>query len=164
MKARAARVVIGAIALLLVGTQSVAAGTPTIQHSKNVEVTGFVYGSCGSFDLLFDGTVNLLDVVYVDANGTPIREDFQAHFQGILYNSVSGKSLPDSGSLNFETDLLTGVTRTSGVARHDTAPHFGLILLDAGRIVTDAVGNTVFASASLVTPEEFAAACNYFGS
>jgi hypothetical protein len=152
------------VALLpLAGTA--AAATPTINRTWNAPIVGFYYVTCPQgFDLLFDGEADLRDVVYIDAAGTQTREAFSAHWKGILYNSLTGKSIDDSGSLIQTTDLATGVTSFSAVFRHDTVPHLGLVLLDSGHGIFDSLGNPLFLSASAASPADILAACDYFAS
>lgn len=147
--------------MLLVFGQQASAAVPNIVREYSVPVSFQAY-DCGAFQIIGSWTVNIRDVTYFDAGGTPIRDDFQAHFAGTLANSVTGKAIDDSGSLHNVTDLTTGTLQGTGVTRHDTAAHLGLLLSDAGNYYFDADGNLVAMDGNPHT--DTTAICAYLGS
>jgi hypothetical protein len=148
-------------AMLLVFGQQASAAVPDIVREYSTPVS-FQVADCGAFQIIGSWMVNIRDVTYFDAAGTPVRDDFQAHFKGTLANSLTGKSIDDSGALHNVTDLVTGAVLSTGVTRHDTAPHLGLLLSDAGNLRFDANGNVVFNAGNPHT--NTTAICAYLGS
>jgi hypothetical protein len=155
------RATVVAAALLLAFGQQASAAVPNIVREYSVPVIGQI-ADCRAFQITGSWTVNIRDVTYFDASGTPVRDDFQAHFKGTIANSLTGKSIDDSGALHNVTDLTTGTLQGTGVTRHDTAPHIGLLLSDAGNYYFDADGNLISMDGNPHT--DTTAICAYLGS
>jgi hypothetical protein len=60
-----------------------------------------------------------------------------------LTNSVTGEAVDFPGVLNL-TFLLNGTTRVTGTPIHVTVPGEGNFVFDAGILITDQDGNTIF--------------------
>jgi hypothetical protein len=148
-------------ATLLVFGQQASAAVPDIVREYSTPVS-FQVADCGAFQIIGSWIANIRDATYFDATGTPIRDDFQAHFKGTLSDSVTGTSIDDSGALHNVTDLLTGTVLSTGVTRHDTAPHLGLLLSDAGNFGFDGDGNVVFSAGNAHT--DTTATCAYLST
>ena len=93
-------------AMLLVFGQEASAAVPNIVREYSTPVS-FQVADCGAFQIIGSWTVNIRDVTYFDASGTPVRDDFQAHFKGTLANSMTGKYIDDSGALRTTSPILS---------------------------------------------------------
>jgi len=150
----------GLIVSMLVAAGPAAAATPTIEEVHHP--ASFAVADCGTFQIVGSWDFAVRIATYFDATGAAIRQEVNVHRQGTIANSVTGKSLDDSGAYAFIVDLTTGTSISPGGAIHDTAPQVGLVWLDAGLIRLDAAGNVTWAAPHANTSD--AAACAYFAS
>ena len=103
---------------LAVPTLAFAAG-PTVEKSTiQFSDPELVFGSCDGFDMLSpEVLIERTIITWYDANGEPVREQRQAHFEFTLVNSATGKEAQYIGhfarqaDLVAETDALTGAFR-----------------------------------------------------
>ncbi len=95
---------------------------------------------------------------FYDADGAPIRQTIHADLAGsYTQNATTGYALPIIGTRYIETDLLTGVVRSTGTNAHILAPGTGTIQLGAGQILTD--GGEVLLAAGRLDPGGSPALC-----
>lgn len=73
---------------------------------------------------------------FYDANGNLVREVRYISFVGSATNDVTGESLPVNGVRIITLNFVAGTFTETGVLRHVTVPGSGLVLQEAGRIVT----------------------------
>ena len=160
IRARRSGVISASVALAMLALAGpVAAATPTIEffhHPASFEVA-----DCGSFQIVGSWIFDVRIATYFDTSGSPVRQELNIRRAGTIDNSVTGKSLNDSGTFMFEVDLATGTITSPGVAAHDTAPHVGIVWLGAGLVRVDSGGNVTFSTPSNT---DSAAACAYFAS
>ena len=103
---------------LAVPTLAFAAG-PTVEKSTiQFSDPELVFGSCDGFDMLSpEVLIERTIITWYDANGEPVREQRQAHFEFTLVNSATGQEAQYIGhfarqaDLVAETDALTGAFR-----------------------------------------------------
>jgi hypothetical protein len=97
---------------------ALAAG-PTVEKSTiQFSDPELVFGSCDGFDLLSpEVLIERTIITWYDANGEPVREQRQAHFEFTLVNSVSGTvgtyigHFARPADFTTETDALQGAYR-----------------------------------------------------
>jgi hypothetical protein len=100
--------------------------------------------SCGSFDVIRHVVDDVTMQTFFDAQGAPVRVAIHVVEQNTLTNSATGTYVQYPGILNLTIDLASGVTRATGTPIHITQPHEGNVLFDAGIVVVDQDGNTIF--------------------
>jgi hypothetical protein len=137
--------------VVLAAAGPAAAATPQIEQDRDVSVS-FSVGQCANFDIVGIWTVNLRFVTFLDVDGTPVRDELDAHWHGAITNPLNGNSIDDSGSFLRVTDLATGATRESGVIRHDTVPHLGIVYHSSGHDVYQTDGTVTFVSSKVDGP------------
>lgn len=100
--------------------------------------------SCAGFDVIRHVVDDVSFQTFFDAEGAPIRVAIHVVEQNTLTNSVTGEFVQYPGILNLSIDLASGVTRVTGTPIHITRPHEGNFLFDAGIVIQDQDGNTIF--------------------
>lgn len=134
-----------ALALLLLAfmpATTVFAAQPDIQtfHDEG----SFVAADCGSFLALEDFVQDVRVIVFSDDAGTPVKAESHINWNGVLTNSVTGKTLRDPGHSVIIGDLQTGTSKYVGLVFGITVPGEGIAVLDAGKVIFDADGNVIF--------------------
>lgn len=161
IRASGATLLLASVTLASLGfAQLAAAATPTIEQFQHP--ASFVVADCGSFQIVGSWIFDVRIATYFDETGTAVRQELNIRRQGTIMNSVTGKSLDDSGAFSFIVDLATGTSVSPGVGSHDTAPGVGILWLGAGLIRVDAAGNVTWATPHADMSQ--AAACTYFAS
>ena len=161
IRGRRSGVISASVALAMLALAGpVAAATPTIEFFHHP--ASFQVADCGSFQIVGSWIFDVRIATYFDTAGSPVRQELNIRRAGTIENSVTGKSLNDSGTFMFEVDLATGTITSPGVGAHDTAPHVGIVWHAAGLIRIDADGNVTWSTPFGNT--DSAAACAYFAS
>ena len=106
--------------------------------------------SCGSFQVLLNGTFTVRFTLFYNQAGNGTQGVFHVREVGTLSNSVTGQSVPFEESvtetLTFATpgDLSTVTVTDTGQVIKVTLPGSGLILHDVGRVVFAPDGTITF--------------------
>jgi len=109
------------------------------------EVTGDFVTDCGDFEVLDDFVLEGRAITFFDRDGNEVSARVHLAFQDRFYNSVTGKEIKGSATVNVELDLPSEREISSaGRHYHVTLPGEGAVLLDAGKLRLDEEGNTVF--------------------
>lgn len=118
-------------------------------------------GSCGTFDILVDGTGSVRLTTWFDASGNADRVTLHGNYRGTLTNSVSGFFIADAPSIaNVTVDLVAQTETRVGTFFNITLPGAGNVYVEAGRLVYDGNGVPVFvAGQQHAPPETLAALC-----
>lgn len=105
-------------ATLAVPTVTLAAG-PTVEKSTiQFSDPEFVFGTCDGFDLLSPQVlIERTTITWSDANGEPVREQRQAHFEFTLVNSVSGTEAQYIGHFARQADFVAETDALIGAYR-----------------------------------------------
>jgi hypothetical protein len=116
------------------------AATPTFQQFQGSS-TDVDTQTCG-----FPITVNenfTVDVqFFYDQQGNLIRS--LAHIQLRGTDSANGVSLLDTADFTHTYDFTTGINGDLGVITHVIVPNGGIVLINAGRVLSDDQGNLLF--------------------
>jgi len=106
--------------------------------------------SCGSFQVLQNGTFTESFTIFYNQAGNVTKAVFHAREVGTLSNSVIGKSVPFKSAqtviFTFATpgDFSTATGTFTGQEDNVTLPGSGLILHDVGRVVFAPDGTITF--------------------
>jgi hypothetical protein len=106
--------------------------------------------SCGSFQVLQNGTFTIRFTVFYNQEGNRTQGIFHESEVGTLSNSVTGTSVPFFSyytvTITFATPAVfsTATFTYTGQLYTVTLPGSGLILHDVGKVVFDANGNITF--------------------
>jgi hypothetical protein len=112
------------------------------------------FGVCDGYNVIGDFDVTRRDVTYFDSSGNPIRVDLFIHYEGMLINSVTGKTLPDKGNFKNSLDLTDGTVTVTGGIRHTTVSGLGIVIQETGRIILDdATGGILFVTPGMASDE-----------
>jgi hypothetical protein len=112
------------------------------------------FAVCDGYNVIGDFDVTRRDVTYFDNAGNPIRVDIFVHYVGTLTNSVSGKTLADSGDVKNSIDPVNGTFTQAGGLRHTTVAGLGIVIQETGRIIQDdATGGILFVTPGMVSDE-----------
>ena len=128
--------------LTLTSVTTVFAAKPFVETFHNEG--SFVAADCGSFLALEDFVEDVRVTTFFDNAGNPIQVQVHSNFNGILTNSVTGRTLRDPGHFTILLDLQEGTTTFVGLVFGITVPGEGIAVLDAGKVVFDAEGNVIF--------------------
>jgi hypothetical protein len=149
--------------LWLVPLVCTAAATAVAPKRFEVEETfTVVYRPCGLTEV---GEFHRSFTTFYDRDGNEARTLEQVFFEGTITNPATGETFVDRGhnTVMFETGFVTGFTLV-GTVYNIRVPSEGLLLLDAGRLVTDANFSPVFQSAkALSLADAEAAVCAALG-
>ncbi len=90
----------------------------------------------GDYDFLnlVEGTISARMTLFFDSAGVPVREVWHIRFRETGTNSVTGKSLPLSGSVTEILDLVAGTRTLNGKVYLGTQKGGGTYIQDTGRI------------------------------
>lgn len=136
-------------------TTSAANAFAPVSESFSFDEGPAVMGSCGTFDILVDGTGSVRLTTYFDGLGNPIRVTMHGLAFGTLTNSASGFFLVDAPSVaNVSVDLVAGIETHVGSYFNVTLPGVGKVYFDVGRIVYDGSGLPVFVAGQQHAPAE----------
>jgi hypothetical protein len=132
---RAAAIASAVLALVTTATGTAIATSPT---TVDQPIHRVILSPCPGFTIqaTFDFVRRV--TTFYDTDGTPIRQTIHADLAGsFTQNATTGYTLPIIGTRYIETDLLTGVVKSTGTNAHILAPGTGTIQLGAGQILTD---------------------------
>ena len=104
----------------------------------------FIAADCGSFLALEDFVEDIRVTTFFDNAGNPIRAQVHVNFNGVITNSVTGRTVSDPGHFTITIDLQEGTSTYAGLVFAITVPGEGIAVLDAGKVVFDAEGNVIF--------------------
>jgi len=127
-----------------IGTSLVAEFARVPDMERFHEDLTFQVVSCDGFDVIRHVVDDVSFQTFFDAQGVPVRVAIHVVEQNTLTNSVTGKYAQYPGILNLTIDLASGITRVTGTPIHVTQPHLGNFLFDAGILLLDQDGNTIF--------------------
>jgi len=125
----------GVLVAVLAFTPSTQAAVPV--HFELTFSGVFTY-DCGSVTLMEPWTSALRVTLFSDADGDRVRALRHLTFRGILTNPLTGMTADDGADTSQEIDLTTGTpgeTVERGVLARVTAPGYGLVWHDVGRVV-----------------------------
>lgn len=131
--------------LTLASVTTVLAAKPTVETFHNEG--SFVAADCGSFLALEDFVEDIRVTTFFDKAGEPVKVAVHVNFNGILTNSVTGKTLRDPGHFTIFEDLQQGTVTYVGLVFGITVPGEGIAVLDAGKVVflgADVEENVIF--------------------
>ena len=131
-----------AITLALLAIQP-AAAAPPIREDFSFSLADQVNADCGSFQILWSGTIVGHTTTFSDAAGTPIRVQTHVVVNARIANSVTGKSLKDLGRITDTVDLVTGEQRQVGLIFQTTVPGLGTIVKDVGVLIFNPDGTVI---------------------
>ena len=106
--------------------------------------------SCGSFQVLQNGTFTIRFTVFYNQEGNGTQGIFHESERGTLSNSVTGTSVPFEEDFTLTImlatpgDFSTATFTYTGQVYTVTLPGSGLIVHDVGKAVFDANGNLIF--------------------
>ena len=95
------------------------AAAPTVEKSTiQVSDPEAIFGSCDGFDMLSpEVLIERTIITWYDANGEPVREQRQAHFEFTLVNSVTGLEAQYIGHLARQADFVAETDALMGAYR-----------------------------------------------
>ena len=126
-------VVLSASVLLALAVVGPAAGTTPLRSSQHWEWGAVSTWLCG-FDVWSDGWADVTTTTFLDATGTPIRDEVLSRAGG-TYVGPTGLVARYDQAMNSSIDLATGVQSVSGATTRVVAPGGGVLLNDVGRLV-----------------------------
>ena len=132
----------GLTLLTLTSVTTVFAAKPFVETFHNEG--SFIAADCGSFLAVEDFVEDVRVTTFFDNAGNPIEVQVHSNFDGIITNSVTGRTVRDPGHFTITIDLQEGTTTYAGLVFAITVPGEGIAVLDAGKVVFDAEGNVVF--------------------
>ncbi len=106
--------------------------------------------SCGSFQVLQNGTFTIRFTIFYNQAGNATQAVFHIREVGMLSNSVTGKSVPFEEHYTFTitfatpADFSSATATATGQVYTVTLPGSGLILHDVGKIVFAPDGTITF--------------------
>jgi len=100
--------------------------------------------SCDGFDVIRHVVDDASFKTFFDQQGAPVRVSIHVVEDNTLTNSATGKYVQYPGVLNITVDVPTGVSRVMGTPIHITVPGEGNFIFDAGILIVDEAGNTLF--------------------
>jgi hypothetical protein len=136
------------VALLagVVGAASAGAAPPTKQDLGTIPYEFSV--DCSPYGFSFSDDVKgqepLWTETFYDANGTAVKVVVHDGFIETDTNSLTGKTVRMTQTWVNTYDLVAGTRTVVGKALLMTDPGKGVVILDAGRVVFDRPGHTVF--------------------
>ena len=135
-----------ALAAGLVGAASAGAAPPTKQDLGTIPYEFSVDCSPYGFHFVNDvsGEESLWQETFFDATGNAVKVVVHDGFIETDTNSLTGKTLRMTQTWVNTYDLVAGTRTVVGKALLMTDPGNGVVILDAGRVVFDAPGHTVF--------------------
>jgi hypothetical protein len=139
----AALSVIAAVSSALMA--SPVAAVPPEREEFQTEPSSGVLAVCDGFEVInaSEGAMVTLHKFF-DQDGDLIRVSFHSRIEDTYTNSVTGRSISGSGQFNGQVVLEEPFERQAGIQYHVVVPGAGVVLIDAGRLVFDALGDLVF--------------------
>lgn len=132
----------GLTLLTLTSVTTVFAAKPFVETFHNEG--SFVAADCGSFLALEDFVEDIRVTTFFDNAGNAIQAQIHVNFNGVITNSVTGRTVRDPGHYTITIDLQEGTSTYTGLVFAITVPGEGIAVLDAGKVVFDAEGNVIF--------------------
>ena len=132
----------GLTLLTLTSVTTVFAAKPFVETFHNEG--SFVAADCGSFLALEDFAEDIRVTTFFDNAGNAIQAQIHVNFNGVITNSVTGRTVRDPGHYTLTIDLQEGTSTYTGLVFAITVPGEGIAVLDAGKVVFDAEGNVIF--------------------
>lgn len=143
---------------------SVAASGHPPERSVRIDSGSFVDTETCGFPITFAFRSRIVDTVYFDSNGTPVRERFLVKQPSL--DTAKGTTLRENDVFSDVIDYRTGKEWLVGATFKIAAPGLGHVLLQAGRSVFDLDGNLLFVAGPhplLEGGNPFAEFCGAFG-
>jgi hypothetical protein len=137
------------------------AAAPPEREEFQTEPWSGVLAMCDGFEVIneSEGTLATLHRFF-DRDGDLVRVSFHGQIEDTYTNSVTGKSISGRGQYNGQVVLEEPFEREAGIQFHVLVPGAGVVLIDAGRVVFDALGEVVFqAGRHQVRDGDFEALC-----
>ena len=131
-----------ALSSILLIAQPAGATPPSVEtfHDEGE----FLFADCGTFQLTETFTVDVRVTTFFNAQGDAVRATEHVNFVGVITNSLSGNTYPDSGHFQTVTDLTTGEFTVVGLVFLTPVPGLGPVLHGTGKLIFDANGNVTF--------------------
>jgi hypothetical protein len=103
-----------------------------------------VIADCESFEVINRGEGGeVAALFFFGGDGAIERVSTQTTLTDEYINSVTGKTLTGRGRFHFEIEYADPYETWVGIQYQVVVPGAGVVLLDAGRLVTDAVGEVL---------------------
>ena len=119
------------------------------QKSSDVfQISGLVLANCRGFRVILDATIQVDTTTFFDESGNAVAISVHVQWRGTATNSKTGDALVDKANYIISSDLTEGTTAFLGVVYRWVIEGYGIVVLDAGKLVFTADG-VVFDS----TPE-----------
>lgn len=153
-------VVVALVSLEVLGPPAVAAADPPVREEFTVVLSGphFLSGFCGT-PILQEGILHVSSTQFSD--GRVIE-----HIRGDLQLSANGRLAFERPAFSVVVDPDDGTVTATGTLVNIHAPHGGLLLKDAGRIVRDLATGDILALAGrwMILEGELDEVCSYFAA
>jgi hypothetical protein len=130
--ARLLLVVCGCCAFLVLA--SVAAAAPPERFHETIPYSGS--GSCGAFNDLYAGTLEITGMTTFDKAGNPVKD--VVHYTRVERNWRSDNpavSITSTGNWNEVFDYATDTLSINGQVYKQTYPGLGLLFHDVGKLI-----------------------------
>jgi hypothetical protein len=128
--------------LILTSVTTALAARPFVETFHNEG--SFIAADCGSFLALEDFVEDVRVTTFFDNAGNAIQVQVHVNFNGVITNSVTGRTVRDPGHFTNTIDLQEGTSTYAGLVFGITVPGEGIAVLDVGKVVFDAEGNVIF--------------------
>jgi hypothetical protein len=147
--------------VVLLGASPASANQPQVAQFHSDTTDPIV--NCGSFTVRDHAVADFTVTLFTDSSGAPTRLQVKTHGTDSLFNAATGvtyASPQDSMvTVNFGDQTEAHVGITMGV----TVPHYGNVLVFAGRITLDGNGDVIqYAGAPQATNPDVARLCAAF--
>jgi hypothetical protein len=131
---------LAAVGLVGVNASAALASAPTFQQFQG-SFTEVDSQTCG-FPITINQNFTTDVQFFYDQQGNLVRS--LAHIQLRGTDSANGVSLRDTADFTHTFDFTTGINGDLGVTTHVIIPNGGIVLIDAGRVLSDEQGNLLF--------------------
>jgi hypothetical protein len=148
------------LAALMLGTAPAAQAGPGVSTATYGPITGvLILADCGGFEIVNQFTVNYSQTVQTNRQGAPTK--ITEVVWGSDSVSKNGGSVAYTGNYRYvvRVDLARQKTTTTGVVARIAIPGRGVVLLDAGKIVSRGGQVTYRSGTHQLHDGDFAALC-----